>query len=252
MEMIFVGTAGWSIPRAVASDFPGEGTHLSRYARVLPAAEINSSFHRPHARAVYERWAAATPPTFRFAVKLPRAITHDGELRRPRAALEAFFDQANGLGARLGPVLVQLPPSLAFDARIARSFFRTLRGIHPGPVVCEPRHPSWFEARASATLIDFEIARVATDPSRIAAALIPGGWMGPSRNGRPVTVYYRLHGSPRKYWSRYPMERIRRWSRELRTFAADAEVWCIFDNTASGAAAANALEMVTETQWSGV
>src|SRR5918993_2432455 len=72
---IVIGTAGWSIPRAVAHEFTASGSHLERYARVLNGAEINSSFHRPHARAVYARWAAATPDDFRFSVKLPRTIT---------------------------------------------------------------------------------------------------------------------------------------------------------------------------------
>ena len=89
--MIRIGTAGWSIPRAAASEFSGIGSHLERYARVLPCAEINSSFHRPHALKVYERWAASTPPSFRFSVKLPRTITHEGELRRPGPLLETFF-----------------------------------------------------------------------------------------------------------------------------------------------------------------
>lgn len=236
---IVIGTAGWSIPRAVADHFPGSASHLQRYSRVLNGAEINSSFHRPHARAVYERWAASTPEGFRFAVKLPRTITHDSELRRARVGLVAFFDQVRGLGGKLGPVLVQLPPSLTFNARVARSFFDVLRAVHPGHVVCEPRHPSWFEKKADELLVMFRVARVATDPSRISAARSPGG-CPPERAG---LTYYRLHGSPRKYWSRYPLERIRRWRTELEAHALDGDVWCIFDNTASGAAAENALEM---------
>lgn len=234
-----VGTAGWSIPRGTASEFPGTGSHLERYSRVLRGAEINSSFHRPHARAVYERWAASTPPGFRFSVKLPRTITHQGELRRARPGLIAFFEQVSGLGAKLGPLLVQLPPSLAFNGRVAGPFFTALRSMHDGPVVLEPRHPTWFEGAAEALLVRARVARVATDPSRIGAALVPGGWMP----DHAATTYYRLHGSPRKYWSRYPLERVRRWADDLRTHAGRGEAWCIFDNTASGAAAENALEL---------
>jgi uncharacterized protein YecE (DUF72 family) len=240
--MIAIGTAGWSLPRAAASEFPGEGSHLERYARVLQVTEINSSFHRPHARKVYERWAASTPPPFRFAVKLPRAITHDAKLRRARVLLEEFLEQAGGLGEKLGPLLVQLPPSLEFDARVARSFFDTLRVRHAGAVVCEPRHPTWFEARATDLLVDHRVGRVATDPSPVAEALHPGGWLRGTRR-KPAVVYYRLHGSPRKYWSRYPAERLRVWADDLARHAVSADVWCIFDNTASGAAIENALEM---------
>ena len=243
--MIAIGTAGWSIPRAVGAAFPGDGSHLERYSRVLPCAEINSSFHRPHAHAVYARWAAATPAHFRFSVKLPRTITHEGELRRARRTLETYLrDQVSGLGEKLGPLLVQLPPSLAFNVRVARGFFAAVRDMHAGAVVCEPRHESWFRAGADALMIEYRVARVATDPSRIKAALEPGGWMGTPADTmiRPL-VYYRLHGSPRKYWSRYEPVRLQRWADRLIEASAGADAWCIFDNTASGAAALNALEM---------
>src|SRR4051812_17903999 len=109
-----VGTAGWSIPRAFAMRAPGDGTNLQRYARILDCCEINSSFHRPHRPAVYERWAASTPPAFRFAVKLPRTITHDLELRRTAGLLDVFLAECAGLGEKRGPLLVQLPPSFEF------------------------------------------------------------------------------------------------------------------------------------------
>ncbi|SRR5581483_207180 len=76
-----IGVAGWSLPRAVLDEFPREGSHLARYAARLNCAEINSSFYRPHQPATYARWAASVPANFRFAVKLPRAITHDARLR---------------------------------------------------------------------------------------------------------------------------------------------------------------------------
>ena len=234
--MIRTGTAGWSIPRASADGFPGTGTHLQRYARVLPVAEINSSFHRPHAAAVYAKWAAMTPADFRFAVKAPRTITHEAELRRIRPLLDQFLDQIAGLGDRLGPLVVQLPPSLSYNARVARTFFDLLRERHSGAIVCEPRHETWFSDAAERLMVDNRVGRVAADPSRIKLAKAPGGWGG--------TVYYRLHGSPRKYWSRYPRQRITQWAADLQRVEAGSEAWCIFDNTASGAAIENALEML--------
>jgi uncharacterized protein YecE (DUF72 family) len=227
---LFIGTAGWSIPRTPAQHFPGDGTHLQRYARLLRCAEINSSFHRPHAAATYAKWAASTPPEFRFAVKLPRTITHDQKLLRARLPLERFLDESGGLGDKRGPLLVQLPPSLAFDARLAGRFFTLLRDRYEGPVVCEPRHVTWFSPPAEVMLLRHEIARVAADPAVTADAARPGGWAG--------MVYFRLHGSPRKYWSSYPVEHLERLASALK--AATADAWCIFDNTASGAALENA------------
>jgi uncharacterized protein YecE (DUF72 family) len=233
----YIGTAGWSIPRASTHRFAGEGTHLQRYARAFGCAEINSSFHRPHAAATYEKWSASTPAGFRFAVKVPRVITHDNALRRARAPLERFLGELSGLGRKCGPLLVQLPPSQEFDRRVAGRFFDLLRARHTGAVVCEPRHASWFTAAAGALLVGQRVARVAADPPPVAGADEPGGWTG--------LAYFRLHGSPRKYWSRYPEERIAELVRSLDSVPPAADRWCIFDNTASGAAIENAWELQT-------
>ena len=227
-----VGTAGWTIPRACADDVPGDGTHLQRYARVLHAAEINSSFHRPHRESTYRKWAEQTPPGFLFSVKLPRTITHTLKLRRAKAPLEQFLAETSGLGDRRGPLLVQLPPSFAFDARVVARFLDLLRDRHAGPVVCEPRHATWFAGNADALLARYEVARVAADPACAPGAESPGGW--------PGLIYYRLHGSPRTYWSRYSGEFIEGLAARL-----PADGWCMFDNTAGGAALENALELVT-------
>jgi uncharacterized protein YecE (DUF72 family) len=234
--VLIVGTAGWGIPGACAGRFPGQGTHLQRYARILPGVEINSSFYRSHSADTYARWARQTPRTFRFAVKLPRIVTHDQRLRAPRRPLQQFLHALAGLGQRLGPLLVQLPPSLAFEPRVARRFFALLRELHDGPVVCEPRHQSWFEAAANSLLERQCIGRVAADPAAPQASALPGGW--------PGIVYYRLHGSPRRYWSIYRAERLAYWAQALRHRPRASPTWCVFDNTAGGGAAWNALQML--------
>ncbi len=229
-----IGTAGWSIPRAVADRFPGEGTHLHRYARVMRATEINTSFYRPHKRQVYERWAASTPPDFRFAVKAPKALTHDQRLADPTEGLERFAGEIAGLGERLGPLLVQLPPSLIFDAEVAGRFFDETAKRIEAPIVCEPRHPSWFTPEVDAWLAKRRIAGVAADPAKVPEAAEPGGWRG--------LTYIRLHGSPRVYYSAYPPDVIEVWAKRVR--AADGPVWCIYDNTAGSAALGDALTTV--------
>jgi len=231
-----VGTAGWGLPRDWRPEFPAEGSYLERYAARFSATEINSSFYRQHRRGVYERWAAAVPTDFRFAVKLPRAITHDQALVAADVMLEVFLEEAGGLGTRFGPLLVQLPPSLAYHAEHAEEFFETLRRLHAGLVACEPRHQSWFGGGAEATMRRHGVARVAADPARAPSAANPGG------DGR--LVYYRLHGSPRIYYSDYEPERITLVAERLRRAATAAEeTWCIFDNTTLGAATGNALAL---------
>jgi len=209
----------------------------------MNCAEINSSFHRPHAAAVYEKWASSTADSFRFSVKVPRTITHDAQLKACRPLLDRFLAEIAGLGTRLGPLLVQLPPSLEFNVRQARTFFALLRRRHEGAVVCEPRHESWFSPSAQRLLMDFRIGRVAADPSRYVPAKHPGGWSSADSAHGPI--YYRLHGAPRKYWSRYPPARIESWAAQILEWSMKGyEAWCIFDNTASGAALENAVEML--------
>ncbi|AKJ28262.1 DUF72 domain-containing protein [Caldimonas brevitalea] len=241
--MIVIGTAGWSLPRAVAPAFPGEGQHLTRYARVLGCAEINTSFYRPHRLETYARWAEQTPAGFRFSVKLPRTITHEGRLRRAKAPLTQFLSEVSGLGDKLGVLLVQLPPSQVFEPRVVRNFFQLLREQHDGPVVCEPRHASWFEPAAERALQAHRVGRVGADPAKVPVAATPGGWLGEDGSGAGAAVYHRWHGSPRTYWSSYSAEQLQAWRDALRAWPKSADCWCIFDNTASGAAAENALAL---------
>jgi len=229
----YIGTAGWNIPRAHRDAFASTGSQLERYASRLNAAEINTSFYRSHARAIYERWAAAVPRDFRFAVKIPKLITHERALARCRDPLTQFLDEVSGLGPKLGPLLVQLPPSFAFDARHVGRFFELMRRSHDGAIVCEPRHATWTVDAATGLLERFEIARVAADPPRAPGLGEPGGWTG--------LVYYRWHGSPRPYFSPYSSTALRALASRIATCRAD--VWCVFDNTGSGAAAGNALEL---------
>jgi uncharacterized protein YecE (DUF72 family) len=129
--MIFVGIAGWSLD-VDAKPLFGEGaSHLASYATRFPAVEINSSFYRPHRAATYARWAATVPPAFRFSVKLPRAITHHARLKDSDAALDDFQGQIAGLGDKLGPILIQLPPSLHFDAAVAEKFLQQCGRVSP-------------------------------------------------------------------------------------------------------------------------
>jgi uncharacterized protein YecE (DUF72 family) len=232
---IFIGTAGWSIPRVSAPYFDCTGTHLQRYAAILTAAEINSSFHGSHHLETYSKWASATPRQFRFAIKLPRIITHDQQLLRVRAPLERFLKESSGLKSKRGPLLIQLPPSFAFERLMVKRFLDTLRARYEGPLVCEPRHETWFSSIASELLVSHRVARVAADPAILEIGKQPGAWNG--------IVYFRLHGSPRKYWSRYSEEYIDALAQTLKEQSRSAETWCIFDNTASGAAIENALEL---------
>jgi len=230
-----IGCIGWAIPTGSAEAFPAVGSHLARYAGRLAAVEISSSFYRHHRPATYARWAATVPPGFRFAVKLPRAVTHDARLGPDGLpALDRFLAEAAQLGDRLGPLLAQLPPSLAIDATRATAFFAALAARTPAALACEQRHPSWFTGAGDALLAGLHVARVAADPAIVPAAGRPGGWDG--------LAYYRLHGSPTLYRSPYADAARADLAGVLRREAA-APVWCCFDNTAAGAAPHDALAL---------
>lgn len=236
MAELRIGTAGWSIPLREAEGFPSEGTALERYAARFDCAEINSSFHRSHRPATWERWGASAPEDFLFSAKLSKEITHKRKLVDCGELLEAAIAEMRTLGPKLHVILVQLPPSLAFDAALAQTFFSALRTRWSGRLACEPRHASWFETDADALLTGFEAARVAADPARVPEAAVPCGWRGFS--------YWRLHGSPVPYRSSYDDGRIEDYAAAM---AADREegrdAWAIFDNTASGAATGDALKL---------
>lgn len=230
-----IGIAGWSIPPKHRNSADA-ASHLEGYARRFRAVEINSSFHRPHRRATYERWARSVPNEFRFSVKVPKLLTHELRLQRCRAPAARFLDEVQGLEEKLSTLLVQLPPSLEFERRPARNFFALLRAGTAAHIVCEPRHPSWFEPRVGEALERWQVSRAAADPSPAAAASTPGGDL--------AVVYYRLHGSPRMYYSAYDSRSLHLLCANMREHAAAGRcVWCIFDNTAAYAAWDNAVDL---------
>ncbi len=201
--------------------------------------EINSTFYRAHRAATFERWAASVPRAFRFSIKIPRTITHDQRLGRSAPLIDAFLTDLAPLGARLGCLLVQLPPSLEFDARVARNFLTVLRRRFDRGIALEPRHASWFGGRADRLLNDFEIARVAAAPPRAEGGGETGGW--------PGLAYFRLHGSPRIYYSSYEDDFVDAIAIRLRALRRRRiPTWCIFDNTTLGAATGNALSVIEQ------
>ena len=119
---------------------------------------------------------------------------------------------------------------------VTAKFFAHFRNKFSGPIVCEPRHLTWFSPHAEQLLIDFQIAHAAVDPAISPRVRTPGGWDGVS--------YYRLHGSPKMYYSNYSDEFLSELNSKLQRHAEYSDVWCIFDNTAEFHATANALTLL--------
>ncbi|AOF95087.1 DUF72 domain-containing protein [Sphingobium sp. RAC03] len=231
---LIIGTAGWSISKRHAQAFPEEGSALQRYAARFRGVEINSSFYRPHRSSTWARWHDSVPQDFRFAVKMPKAVSHQCRLLDCREQTATFIENIDALGSKLDVLLLQLPPSLAFDETAVGNFFEMLSGLTDVRTACEPRHASWFLPPADRLLADLGIARVAADPFPVARPVEPGGYR--------AFEYWRLHGSPRVYRSAYGDERMAPFLPALMSVAGrPASSWCVFDNTAESAAIGDAM-----------
>ena len=229
-----IGTAGWQIPSSSRSAFAESGSHLARYASRLAVVEINSSFYRPHAARVYERWAATVPDSFRFAVKCPKNITHDRHLQNVRQPLERFLGEVAGLGRKLGPILVQLAPSHEFDL--------SSRHTIPDTTPRASRRSGGVRAAACDMVIGgsrpaarrfFVLAwrptrhecRDSSSPAAGPALPTIAGTGARACTGRSISF-----------------DVLEQHAQRLKTVGV--ETWTVFDNTAMGTAAGNALTLV--------
>ncbi|WP_429925525.1 DUF72 domain-containing protein (plasmid) [Agrobacterium vitis] len=227
--MPIIATAAWSIPKMLAARFAQEGSGLTRYASVFDGVEINSTFYRRHKASTFARWTESVPDRFRFALKIPKEISHTRAMKDIAQPFDTFLEDIAPLGEKRGPMLCQLPPSLAFDAEVLHTALQTMRDADNGPIVIEARHKSWASNEALDLLRNYAIDRVLADPAPV--------W--PAEVFDTPSKYVRLHGKPKIYYSSYTDGEIRSFSELL---APDG--WCVFDNTASGAAVENALTLL--------
>jgi uncharacterized protein YecE (DUF72 family) len=228
-NLTIIATAAWSIPKAAASNFPSEGSGLQRYASVFRGVEINSTFYRRHRQSTFERWAVSVPDAFRFALKIPKEVSHTQAMKEIGEPFETFLEDIAPLGPKRGPLLCQLPPSLAFDADRFEAAFKTMRNADSGTIVIEARHKSWASGEAVDLLKKYAIDRVLADPVLVWAV----------EDFAEPPFYIRLHGKPRIYYSSYTDEELQSYSKLVAPSG-----WCVLDNTASGAAIENALSML--------
>jgi len=231
-----IGLAGWSeaVSRHRASFLFSAGlapdaSALATYAAAFDFVEINASFYRQFRPATYEGWAAEVPAGFCFSVKMHRLITHYTQLERTEL-LEPFFESVSGLGNKLCAILIQLPPSLAFDPATVSAFCGALRERYEGTAVCEPRHASWTCPDAANLMASHRVGLVRTE--------IPDPPC--EEDAAPATpLYLRLHGAPRRYYSAYSDGQLERLAELLRLNPRRAR-FVVFDNTASSAGVRNA------------
>lgn len=231
--MIAVGTSGWQYADWRGRFYPAgvpQRLWLEHYTDAFATVEVNNAFYRLPERATFEDWRARTPADFVIAVKMSRYLTHIRRLREPAEPVARFLDRAAGLGDRLGPVLLQLPPTLRADPGALDAVLREFpAGIR---VAVEPRHPSWWTAEVRDGLAARNAALCWAD-----------------RLSRPVTPlwrtatfgYLRLHEGRAKPWPRYGRRAIDAWLAQIHeSYPGGDDVFVYFNNDHGGAAVADA------------
>ncbi|TDC28880.1 DUF72 domain-containing protein [Micromonospora sp. 15K316] len=231
--MILLGTSGWQYRDWRGRFYPDglpQRLWLEHFAERFATVEVNNAFYRLPERDTFAAWRARTPDDFCVAVKMSRYLTHVKRLREPAEPVARFLDRATALGDRLGPVLLQLPPTLAVDVALLDA---TLRRFPPDVrVAVEPRHASWWGADTRRVL------------ERHRAALV---WA--DRLGRPVTPlwrtadfgYLRLHEGRAHPHPRYGRAALTSWVRRLADAFDEAPAYVYFNNDPGGAAIADAV-----------
>jgi uncharacterized protein YecE (DUF72 family) len=237
MARAYIGTSGWSYKNWIGEFYPAglhAGRWLEHYAQQFDTVELNASFYRLLSPAAIAGWVKRTPDGFTFAVKASKLITHNLKLHDAGPALTTLLDNIAGFGAKLGPLLFQLPPRWGMDTARLAEFLALLP---PGQrCAFELRDRSWLDEAVYALLRQHNAAFCIYDL---------GGFESP----HVVTadfVYIRLHGPGRvKYVGSYSGPKLDQWGAELRCWLDDGrDVYCYFDNTdGPGAALADAVEL---------
>jgi uncharacterized protein YecE (DUF72 family) len=237
-----IGTSGWQYADWRGRFYPAglpQRRWLEHLARTFPTVEVNSAFYRLPERTTFEGWAAQAPDDFVFAVKASRYLTHVRRLREPAEPVARFLDRARGLGGKLGPVLLQLPPNLRADADLLEA---TLAQFPAGVrVVVEPRHSSWWMPGIEGVLRAHGAALCWAD-----------------RGGRPITPlwrtaefgYLRMHAGRASPAPRYGVGSIDAWLQRLSPYSG-SDAYVYFNNDHGGAAVADAEVMVRRTARTG-
>ncbi len=239
LERLHIGTSGWSYKHWSGIFYPEKvkpAAYLEHYVTVFDCVELNASFYRiPNIKTV-QGWVRRTPDSFRFCAKMSRFITHQKRLVDAEKALDRFLKVFDPLRDRLGPFLVQLPPSLRFDTETAVAFFRLLASRRNlGEFALEARHDSWFMPECVSLMEHYGIAGVIADSGRRFA--------GREVRTHPI-VYLRFHGPDGHYHDSYPTEALETYARKIIGWLSEGyRIWAFFNNDFEGHAVYNAREL---------
>jgi uncharacterized protein YecE (DUF72 family) len=235
---LFIGTSGWNYPDWKGRFYPESlkpAEYLAYFSRHFPTTEVNYSFYHLPKVSTYEKWTTQVPGSFVFALKASRTITHIRKLKEVEEPWTRFLENAEALGGRLGPVLVQFPPSFKADVtRLEEFLCLKLRPRKTGKVLLafEFRHSSWFAPATFEVLTKHKACLVFADSERYARA--------PMELTAPF-VYLRFHGPQELFGSEYSREQLGQWAGRIREWLAGGRsVYAYFNNDFRGYAISNA------------
>jgi uncharacterized protein YecE (DUF72 family) len=243
-RVIVVGTSGWQYRDWRDRFYPAgvpQRRWLEHYAEQFDTVEVNNAFYRLPERDTFAQWRDRTPDGFVVAVKMSRYLTHIKRLREPAEPVARFLERATALGDKLGPVLVQLPPTLKADpAALHATLAQFPRRVR---VAVEPRHPSWWTGQVRDVL------------TRHNAALC---WA--DRRSRPITPlwrtadfgYLRLHEGRARPWPRYGAAALRSWVDRIGEYADAVPTYVFFNNDPGGAALVDAAALAAQARRAGL
>ncbi len=238
MARFYVGTSGWNYAGWRGSFYPSDlptRKFLPYYAERFNSAEVNYSFYHLPRVSTYEKWHAETPKQFVFAVKLSRFITHVKRLHAVREAYDEFLKRALSLGEKLGPILLQFPPSFqASEENLARmrEFLDYAAAGKTVRLAAEFRHKSCFDESMLSLLRAHQVALVIAHSSRYPV---------PEAAATAPFVYFRFHGPRELFASGYSDQELGEWAVHMKAFLRGGrDVYAYFNNDALGDAVPNA------------
>ena len=206
-SLCYIGTSGWTYSHWRGIFYPEtlpQNKWFSYYSKFFNTVEINATFYRTPPLKTFKGWGKKAPPGFTFAVKMSQILTHKKKLTSPLPFLNTLIERYRAINDALGPILIQLPPSLHIDLKRLEDFLKLL----PDDLmfVVEFRHKSWFNDKTFELLDSFGVGFVSFHHPYLDCPKVVTGKL----------VYLRFHGSTSLYGGRYSLKELGVWSQFLR------------------------------------
>jgi len=239
LKNIHIGTSGWSYKHWKGLYYPTDlkpTEWLTYFSGTFSITEINASFYRLPLKKTVEGWLKKVPGNFLFCPKINRYITHIKRLKEPEEPLERFFNVFEPMKHRMGPVLVQLPPSLKFDYEVAEHFYSTLKKYYRAyRFAMEVRHDTWLAEDSLTLMAKYDVAFVISQS---------GKGFPYAETITAKDIYVRFHGPAELYSSSYSDEQLQNFANLFKQWHKEKHnVWAFFNNDVHGYAIQNGVTL---------